>query len=190
MLRHVAMVAKFLDDNQPKIWIHRCFKPYPFDLIQFYIICQMLAKFSGFVFETTVSKFWKRKRKFFALFTYFTNWGHESRKFHVAGRATTAKKCQKKIKVIHEQRYCFANLNLLFFSPSHCCSRRCYLSSLSLRSKHFCYHGNVTSHSSSLRWLHTCDACVISTWRLGLRATLVARNNSSIMKGLKTSTGN
>ena len=182
MLRHVAMVAKFLDDNQPKTWIHRCFKPYPFDLIQFHIICQMLAKFSGVEFETTVSKFWKRKRQCFALFTYFTNRGHESRKFHVEGRATTAK--------IHEQRYCFANLNLLFFSPSHCCSRRCYLSSLSLRSKHFCYHGNVTSHSSSLRWLHTCDACVISTWRLGLRATLVARNNSSIIKALKTSTGN
>ena len=25
-------------------------------------------------------------------------------------------------------------------------------------------------------WLHTCDACVITTWRLGLRTPLVARN--------------
>ena len=25
-------------------------------------------------------------------------------------------------------------------------------------------------------WLHTCDACVITTWRLGLRATKGARN--------------
>ena len=25
-------------------------------------------------------------------------------------------------------------------------------------------------------WLHTCDACVITTWRLGLRAPLVARS--------------
>ena len=26
-------------------------------------------------------------------------------------------------------------------------------------------------------WLHTCDACVITTWRLGLRAPLVACND-------------
>ena len=26
------------------------------------------------------------------------------------------------------------------------------------------------------RWLHTCDACVITTWRSGLRTPLVARN--------------
>ena len=29
-------------------------------------------------------------------------------------------------------------------------------------------------------WLHTCDACVITTWRLALRAPLVARNNNII----------
>ena len=29
-------------------------------------------------------------------------------------------------------------------------------------------------------WQHTCDACVITTWRLGLRAPLVARNYSII----------
>ena len=28
-------------------------------------------------------------------------------------------------------------------------------------------------------YLHTCDACVITTWRLGLRAPLVARNNKT-----------
>ena len=26
-------------------------------------------------------------------------------------------------------------------------------------------------------WLHTCDACVRATWRLGLRSLLVARND-------------
>ena len=31
--------------------------------------------------------------------------------------------------------------------------------------------------ASPQSWLHTCDACVITTWRLGLRAPLVARNN-------------
>ena len=30
-------------------------------------------------------------------------------------------------------------------------------------------------------WLHTCDACVITTWRLGLRAPLVARNYDAII---------
>ena len=29
-------------------------------------------------------------------------------------------------------------------------------------------------------WQHTCDACVIATWRLGLRAPLVARNYAII----------
>ena len=28
-------------------------------------------------------------------------------------------------------------------------------------------------------YLHTSDACVITTWRLGLRAPLVARNNKT-----------
>ena len=28
-------------------------------------------------------------------------------------------------------------------------------------------------------WLHTCDACIITTWRLGLRAPLVTRNNNN-----------
>ena len=28
-------------------------------------------------------------------------------------------------------------------------------------------------------WLHTCDACVITTWRLGLLAPLVTHNNNN-----------
>ena len=31
-------------------------------------------------------------------------------------------------------------------------------------------------------WLHTCDACVITTWRLGLKAPLVSRNNNYVNK--------
>ena len=34
----------------------------------------------------------------------------------------------------------------------------------------------IFSGSSNDCWLHTCDACVITTWRLGLRAPFVARN--------------
>ena len=65
-LRHVAMVVKFLDDNKPKSslekWIHTLSKF--IDLIQFHLICQMLAKFSGVKSVRIVSKFRGRKRKF------------------------------------------------------------------------------------------------------------------------------
>ena len=37
------------------------------DPIQFHLICQMLAKFSGVESEMTVSKFRKRKRNFLCL---------------------------------------------------------------------------------------------------------------------------
>ena len=30
-------------------------------------------------------------------------------------------------------------------------------------------------------WVHICDACVITTWRLGLRAPLVARNYADVV---------
>ena len=88
-LRHVAMVAKFLEFAAVSNLI---------DLAQFHLICQMSAKFPGVEFETMVSKFSKRKRKFFVVFTYFMKRGHESRKFHVAGRAMTTKKSKKKKK--------------------------------------------------------------------------------------------
>ena len=59
-LRHVAMVAKFLDDNKPKTTFKRWIRTVSnfIDLIQFPSICQMLAKFSGS--EKTVSKLRKR----------------------------------------------------------------------------------------------------------------------------------
>ena len=59
-LRHVAMVAKFLDDNKPKTSFKRWIRTVSnfIDLIQFPSICQMLAKFSGS--EKTVSKLRKR----------------------------------------------------------------------------------------------------------------------------------
>ena len=34
--------------------------------------------------------------------------------------------------------------------------------------------------------LHTCDACVITTWRLGLQAPLVVRNNSAFLTWLRS----
>ena len=62
LLDHVAIVAKFLDDNKPKTWI-RTVSNF-IDLSHFHLICQMLVKFSGVEFERTVSKFRKRTRKF------------------------------------------------------------------------------------------------------------------------------
>ena len=57
-LRHVAMVAKLLDDNKLKTslkeWIRTASNF--IDLIQFHLIFQMLAKFYRVVFEKTVSK--------------------------------------------------------------------------------------------------------------------------------------
>ena len=64
-LRHVVMVAKFLDDNKPKTsptkWIRTSLNF--IHLIQFYLIWQMLATFSQVKSERTVFKFRKRKRQ-------------------------------------------------------------------------------------------------------------------------------
>ena len=60
-LRHVPMVAKFLDDNKPKI---RTLSNL-IDLIQLHLICQMWAKFSGVESKRTVFKLRKRKGNFF-----------------------------------------------------------------------------------------------------------------------------
>ena len=40
----------------------------------------------------------------------------------------------------------------------------------------FCAFYSFFSGSPNECWLHTCDACVLITWRLGLRAPLVAGN--------------
>ena len=65
-LRHVAMVAKFLDDNKSKISIKSVeFTVSNYIDLQFHLICQMLAKFSGVESKRTVSKLRKRKRKVF-----------------------------------------------------------------------------------------------------------------------------
>ena len=59
-LRHVVMVAKFLDDNKSKTSLKKWVQTVSnfIDLIQFLLICQMFAKFSGVECETPVSKIW------------------------------------------------------------------------------------------------------------------------------------
>ena len=65
-LRHVPMVAKFLDDKKPKIHLRSevALTSNLIDLIQLHLICQMLAKFSGVESKRTVFKLRKRKGKF------------------------------------------------------------------------------------------------------------------------------
>ena len=66
-IRHVAIVAKFLDDNEPKTWI-RTVSNF-IDLIQFHLICQMLAKFSGVEFKGPYLSLEKEQENFCVLFT-------------------------------------------------------------------------------------------------------------------------
>ena len=65
-LRRVAMVAKFLDDNKPKIDLKREFALFQTTtfFFQFRLICQKLAKFSGVNPEEPYLNLEKRKRKF------------------------------------------------------------------------------------------------------------------------------
>ena len=61
-----------------------------------------------------------------------------------------------------------------------------YFSSLSLlrTALHYpnAWNRLILSGSRNKRWLHTYDACVITPWRLGLRAPLVDRNKLSFFK--------
>ena len=84
-LRHVAMVATFLDDNKLKIHLKKLRTvPNFIDLIQFYLICQMLAKYSGFYPIGPYPSLEKEKETFCVVFTYSVKRTSEIRKFHVA----------------------------------------------------------------------------------------------------------
>ena len=140
-LRHVAMDAKFLDDDKPKTSV----KVSDFiDLILLHLLCQMLANFSGIESERTVSKFRRRKR-FCAVFTYFIKRSREIRKFHVAVVQRRLRNVQKSVIVV--EICCFAYLNLLLFC--FCCChhrRRCFRAPLLSSSRNF---------ATMLTWLHT-----------------------------------
>ena len=60
-LRHVAMIAKFLDDNKP---IKSLKSLFPLFQTQFHVIWQILAKFSLGPY-LSLSKFRKKKEKIF-----------------------------------------------------------------------------------------------------------------------------
>ena len=131
--RHVAMVAKFPDDNKPKTslkkWI--CTVSNSIDLIQFHL--NNYLENLGEVVTGWIPKDHIEKENFCAVFTNSVKHVHEIRKF-VADLQRQQRNVQK--SVIHVQSCCFANINRLLFCCSRCCRRCCCLSSLLLWSRH------------------------------------------------------
>jgi len=119
-LRHVAIVAKFQEDNKVKMSLKMLFPTILFFFDQFHLICKIMAKFSGIESLRTVFKFRKRKLKenFCVLFTNSIKRACEIRKFHVAVAQRELRNVQK--SMTHVQSCCFANIhvNLLLFCPS------------------------------------------------------------------------
>ena len=88
-LRQVAIAAKFLVDNKPKTSLKKriCTVSNFEDLIQFHLICRMMAKTSGVKCKRTVSKSRKGKiisNNFCVVLAFFVNRVREIRTFHVA----------------------------------------------------------------------------------------------------------
>ena len=103
------MVAKFLDDNKPKIQLKRDFVPFQtssilFNFIQFVKLVES---------ERTVSKFRKKENEnLCVVFTNSMKWARETRKVHVAVMQRWLK------SVMHVQICRFANINLRIFCRS------------------------------------------------------------------------
>ena len=67
------MVAKFLNDSKPKTSLKKKIRTVSNFIdcqIQFHLICQMLAKFSGVESESTVPKVRDRQRKYVSVFFF------------------------------------------------------------------------------------------------------------------------
>ena len=79
------------------------------DLIQFHLICQMLAKFSGF--DPKGPHLSLEKETFCVVFTYFLKRAREIRRFHVPV-------VQRRLRTVQEkyvQSCCFLSGPLFFF---------------------------------------------------------------------------
>ena len=107
-LRHVAMVAKFLDDSKPKIHLkvnYPCFKLHRSYSISF-TLSNVSEIFWGLI-RRGVPEFRKRKRNC-VVFTYSVKRVREIRKFHVAVAQRWQKNVQK--SMMHVQSCCFTNV--------------------------------------------------------------------------------
>ena len=107
-LRHVAIVATFLDDNKPKTSLKKWIRTASnfIYLIQFYLMWQMLAKFSWVESERAVSKFKRGKRQLLCCI----------HRLHKASAQLQQRNVQN--SVMHVQICCFVNKNLLLFCRS------------------------------------------------------------------------
>ena len=141
-LRHVAIVAIFLDDKKAKTSLERWIRTVSnfIDLIQFHLVCKILAKSSGIKSERTVSEFRKRTRKLLCS----VHQSREIRKFQLADLQLRLRNVQK--SVMHVQSCCLADINRLLFCRSRCRRHRCCLSSPLLWSR------NV---ATMVTWRHT-----------------------------------
>ena len=82
-LRHVAVVAKFLDDNTPKKSLIKWIRTVSnfMDFIQFHVICQILAKFLGLNPKGRYLSLQKGKENFYVVFTCSIKRARGIRKF-------------------------------------------------------------------------------------------------------------
>ena len=104
----------------------------------------MLAKFFGLNPKGPYVSLEKENQNFCFVLTNSIKCAREIRKFHVAVVQQWIRNVQK--SVMHVQRCFFARLNQLFF----CCSPSPWQKLPTVVIQKFCYHGNVTSHFSSL----------------------------------------
>ena len=102
----------------------------------------MLAKLSGLNPKGPYLNL--EKETFCVVFTYSAKRAREIRKFHVVVVQGWLKNVQKSVMLA--QSCCFTNINLLLF----CRSPSLLLNLPFVVIQKFCYHGNVTSHFTSL----------------------------------------
>ena len=89
----------------------------------------------------------KERENFCAVFTNSIERAHESRKFHVAISATTAKKCTKKRDA--SAKFFFCQYEPISFLPLSMLPPSSLLQLTIVVMQSFCYRSNVTSHLSS-----------------------------------------
>ena len=108
----------------------------------------MWAKFSGLNPKGSYLSLEKEKETFCVVFTCSAKRAREIRKFHVAVVQRWPKNVQK--SVMHVQSCCFTNINLLLCLPFSLPSPSLLPKLPFVVIQKFCYHGNVTSHFTSL----------------------------------------
>ena len=120
------MVAKFLNDNKLKTSLEKwiCTVSNFIDLIQFHLICQMLAKFSGDEYKRTVSRLRKRKTNICVVFTNSISGHVKLGSFMAHSRTVMTKKCTKKRDAMQSCYFVYIHtVNLLLVCRSCCCHR-------------------------------------------------------------------